>query len=856
MESDQAGVSLEGQVLAGRYRVVKLANPGANSVIADAIDIEADRPVTVKIVLPEYAADEEFLRKFRRLAELSMALTHPNIASVLDWGEVEYEGEPTVFWTVEALGGGSMRDLLDRGRMLAPGQALVVGLEACRALDAAHQKGLFHTELTPSKMVFGADRRLRVIDFGMARLLGEAAWSDMANVPTHVARYASPEQALGVPVDAKTDVYALSLILIESVTGSVPFDGDSTQSTLANRIDKLLPVSADLGSLASVLERAGRPESADRFTAAEFGRALVQAAGKLAKPEPIPIIATGLFDTTTMRRPSDPTGGVERPPEPAPVGGSDQADEAIGEEDIADETGLDAASVVGAAAIVAGAAGTAAVVAAAGSAASEVGTASSAAAVGALDGGEASTEEASTSDADTGDASTGDASAGETSAAAASSDPADRVGPAGGDDVAAAASTDAVNDADEAEVAESVGVADIGEDAGVAGAATGGGGDDLRLIDDPGPNGTEQMPATVVEAARSATTPTAALGITAADAAVLASGPELFEDPDFVESRDGTGEIYDDQRRTRRKGPIALLILLLLAGLGGLAYAGSLLLETKSFEVPVLAGSAEGPARNQIEGNDWTILVERERSDTFPEPGTVIRTDPGPGTELDEGESITLVLSDGFEFRSLPDVSNLTAEAARAQLEALMLVVSEAPEREFSEELADGVVVSWQVVGNATLQAGANVLPGDGVQLTLSKGPAPRDVPDVAGLTLEEATSRLDELQLVITTGDELFSEDVEIGRIVAQSPAVGEQIERGATVSVQASKGPDFIALPDLDGLAYRDAEELLLSLGFEIGTLLGTTDGTFVQLTIDGVEVEIGTEFRRGQVVDVIFL
>ncbi len=313
-----SGGALDGQVLAGRYRVAQVVSTGANTVIIDAIDIESDSPVTVKIVRPEHAVDPEFRRKFRRLAEVSNALTHPNIASVTDWGEIVLSGESTVFWTVDALGGGSLRDLLDRGRLLEPGQALVIGLEACRALDAAHQKGLFHTELTPSKMVFGSDRRLRIVDFGMARLLAEPAWVDASAVPTHVARYASPEQALGLPIDAKTDVYALALVMIEAVTGSVPFAADSTVATLAGRVDKLLPVSADLGALASVLERAGRPESPDRFTAAEFGRALVQAAPRLSKPEPIPIVSSGRFDTTAMRRPTDPTGGVERPA-PVPV---------------------------------------------------------------------------------------------------------------------------------------------------------------------------------------------------------------------------------------------------------------------------------------------------------------------------------------------------------------------------------------------------------------------------------------------------------------------------------------------------------------------------------------------------------
>ena len=321
---ESGGGTLEGTVLAGRYRVAQVVSTGANTVIMDAIDQQNDGQVTVKVVRPEHAQDAEFRRKFHRLAEVSNALSHPNIASVSDWGEIELRGDSTVFWVVEALGGGSLRDLLDRGRLLQPGQALVVGLEACRALDAAHQKGLFHTELTPSKMVFGADRRLRVVDFGMARLLAESAWADASAVPTHVARYASPEQALGLPIDAKTDVYALALVMIEAVTGAVPFDADSTVATLTGRVDKLLPVSADLGSLASVLERAGRPESADRFTAAEFGRALVQAAPGLPKPEPIPILATGTFDTTAMRRPNDPTGGVERPPPVAGLAGVDE----------------------------------------------------------------------------------------------------------------------------------------------------------------------------------------------------------------------------------------------------------------------------------------------------------------------------------------------------------------------------------------------------------------------------------------------------------------------------------------------------------------------------------------------------
>ena len=101
------------------------------------------------------------------------SLSHPNIAAVHDWGEEQVGKRTTVYAVVEHLAGGSLRDLFDRGRYLDPSQALVVGLEACRGLDFAHRKGLVHTELTPAKLVFGDDRRLRIVDFGLARLLGE-----------------------------------------------------------------------------------------------------------------------------------------------------------------------------------------------------------------------------------------------------------------------------------------------------------------------------------------------------------------------------------------------------------------------------------------------------------------------------------------------------------------------------------------------------------------------------------------------------------------------------------------------------------------------------------------------------------
>ncbi len=142
MENDTPGLNagggdrLEGRVLADRYRVESFAASGANTIIVEGIDTESDLPVTIKVVRPERAIHESFRSAFRRQVAIAQSLVHPNIAKVLDSGELEIDGENTLFWVVEYLGGGSLRDLFDRGRLLEPSQALVVGLEACRALDA------------------------------------------------------------------------------------------------------------------------------------------------------------------------------------------------------------------------------------------------------------------------------------------------------------------------------------------------------------------------------------------------------------------------------------------------------------------------------------------------------------------------------------------------------------------------------------------------------------------------------------------------------------------------------------------------------------------------------------------------
>ena len=315
-------IDLLGTVVAGRYRLARFVSSGANTTVFDSEDDSTGRTVTVKLIRPEVASGDLFGDSFDDTMRQVAALSHPNIAALYDWGVTAVDGETTPYVVAEQLTGGSLRDMFDRARQLSPSQALAVGLDACRALDYAHRRGFVHSELTPSKLVFGDDRRLRITDFGLAGLLNGDAWNQPDSVATHTAWYASPEQGLSQPIDGKTDVYALCLTLHEAVTGSLPFKSDSTVASLAARVGRLMPVSADLGPLAAVLEHAGRPEPGERSSASEFGKELVQAASKLPRPEPLPLLSTGLFETPAeqMRSPEDPTGGVVRPEttEPSP----------------------------------------------------------------------------------------------------------------------------------------------------------------------------------------------------------------------------------------------------------------------------------------------------------------------------------------------------------------------------------------------------------------------------------------------------------------------------------------------------------------------------------------------------------
>ena len=305
-----------GRVLGGRYRLIALIGVGASGEVYLADDTQLRRQVAVKVLHRALAEDEVFLQRFRDEARMAASLGHPNIVAVYDWGE-----DDVPFLVTEYLSGGSLRAMLDEEETLSLSQALLIGLEATRGLDYAHRRGVVQRDIKPGNILFDGDGHVRIADFGLAKALAEASATEPSGAVLGTVRYASPEQAQGKRVDAKSDVYSLALVLVEAVTGALPFDADTPIGTLMARVDQPLELDDEFGPLRGLIERAGRAEPDERPDAGELNVALMAAAEELPRPQPLPLVGAVTFD---------PLRALEADPTMVGVAAADVASEAGG----------------------------------------------------------------------------------------------------------------------------------------------------------------------------------------------------------------------------------------------------------------------------------------------------------------------------------------------------------------------------------------------------------------------------------------------------------------------------------------------------------------------------------------------
>ena len=310
---------LAGAIVASRYRLDALRRGGADSTsVFEATDLRDSTSVIVRLLTVEgmaasddgTAASDDAMEAFKRQLLSVAGVSHPVLVAPLDWGEATLDGTRFAYVVTERIAGISLRELLDRGRRLSASQAVVLALDLCRALHHLHSNGLAHGDVRPANVFISTDSRARLAGLGV-----KGSSSGTTSMSIEQARYAAPEFAVDATVAAASDMYALALTVLETLTGDVPFAADSTAVTLANRAGKLLPVSADIGAVAVPIEKAGRPEPADRASALEFGQALAQLAGKLPPPEPIESLSSESFRDTITRT----LEAVAVAPQPEPV---------------------------------------------------------------------------------------------------------------------------------------------------------------------------------------------------------------------------------------------------------------------------------------------------------------------------------------------------------------------------------------------------------------------------------------------------------------------------------------------------------------------------------------------------------
>jgi len=221
----------EGTTLADRYRVERSLGRGGMAEVYLAHDLRLERPVALKVLAPALSSDPSFVARFRREAQAAAGLSHPNIVAVYDWGEAL----GSYFIAMEYAPGRTLAEVIEAEAPLSAERTAVIGEQVAAALAAAHRNGLVHRDIKPSNVILGEDDAVKVTDFGIAHVVEEAgtrltATGTVLGTPV----YLSPEQAEGRPVDARSDVYSLGVVLYELATGATPFQG-TTSAALAHQ---------------------------------------------------------------------------------------------------------------------------------------------------------------------------------------------------------------------------------------------------------------------------------------------------------------------------------------------------------------------------------------------------------------------------------------------------------------------------------------------------------------------------------------------------------------------------------------------------------------------------------------------
>ena len=232
---------LTGELIDNRYLLQRQIASGGMATIYAGLDTRLDRPVAVKIMHAHLANDEAFVSRFIKEAKATAALSHPNIVSIQDQGWNE-GGPPAVFLVMELVEGSTLRDYLNENGSLTVEQTLQLITPVLSALSAAHRIGIIHRDIKPENILISKDGRIKVADFGLARniAMGQTMTAESSVVLGSVS-YLSPEQFQRGVADARSDIYAIGIVLFEMLTGDKPYSGETPIQIAYRHVNDRIP---------------------------------------------------------------------------------------------------------------------------------------------------------------------------------------------------------------------------------------------------------------------------------------------------------------------------------------------------------------------------------------------------------------------------------------------------------------------------------------------------------------------------------------------------------------------------------------------------------------------------------------